>query len=253
LIALLVVPVALNIPGAIRVAQAAPLEDCDADGFDDATGAAVPWPGYDETHGDTPAGPGTADWWIAQNSSSGGGTGSSGGGGTSGSGGDTGGSTGSGGNSGTSGSTGGGGTKKSTTTGAATTGAADGAATASGAKPAVVAAPVASAATAATSSALTTLPTSTASTGSAESTGAIAGTTSGGTGTGAENSNLWESLTVGFTSQNTELVAGLILLAALVLAGGFALGFGALRRRTGVSAAGEATLHLVEESGAGTA
>jgi len=35
-------------------------EDCDLDGFDDATGVAVPWPGYDETKGDTPSGPGTA-------------------------------------------------------------------------------------------------------------------------------------------------------------------------------------------------
>jgi len=33
-------------------------EDCDLDGFDDATGVAVPWPGYDETKGDTPSGPG---------------------------------------------------------------------------------------------------------------------------------------------------------------------------------------------------
>jgi len=35
-------------------------EDCDLDGFDDATGLPVPWPGYDETKGDTASGPGTA-------------------------------------------------------------------------------------------------------------------------------------------------------------------------------------------------
>ncbi|MDR2487128.1 MAG: hypothetical protein LBD12_04110 [Clostridiales Family XIII bacterium] len=29
------------------------LEDCDANGYDDETGAPVPWPGYDATHGDT--------------------------------------------------------------------------------------------------------------------------------------------------------------------------------------------------------
>ncbi len=50
----------LTIPGGLRAAYAAPpLEDCDLDGFDDATGVPVPWPGYDETKGDTLAGPGT--------------------------------------------------------------------------------------------------------------------------------------------------------------------------------------------------
>jgi len=39
-------------------AYAALLEDCDLDGYDDATGVPVPWPGYDETKGDTPSGPG---------------------------------------------------------------------------------------------------------------------------------------------------------------------------------------------------
>jgi hypothetical protein len=32
-------------------------EDCDWDGYDDHTGVAVPWPGFDGTRGDTPAGP----------------------------------------------------------------------------------------------------------------------------------------------------------------------------------------------------
>ncbi|WOO35909.1 hypothetical protein R2R35_19240 [Anaerocolumna sp. AGMB13020] len=48
----------LAVPGNYLVAYAAPLEDCDLDGFDDATGVPVPWPGYDETKGDTPDGPG---------------------------------------------------------------------------------------------------------------------------------------------------------------------------------------------------
>jgi len=39
-------------------AFAALLEDCDLDGYDDSTGVPVPWPGYDETKGDTPSGPG---------------------------------------------------------------------------------------------------------------------------------------------------------------------------------------------------
>ncbi|MDF2869218.1 MAG: hypothetical protein K0R05_793 [Anaerocolumna sp.] len=47
----------LAVPGNYHVAYAAPLEDCDLDGFDDATGVPVPWPGYDETKGDTPDGP----------------------------------------------------------------------------------------------------------------------------------------------------------------------------------------------------
>jgi len=38
---------AINVYAALR-------EDCDLDGFDDATGLPVPWPGYDETKGDTP-------------------------------------------------------------------------------------------------------------------------------------------------------------------------------------------------------
>jgi hypothetical protein len=32
-------------------------EDCDWDGYDDHTGVAVPWPGFDGTRGDTPSGP----------------------------------------------------------------------------------------------------------------------------------------------------------------------------------------------------
>ncbi|HQZ00943.1 MAG TPA: hypothetical protein PLQ63_13170, partial [Propionicimonas sp.] len=32
-------------------------EDCDWDGYDDHTGAKVPWPGFDGTKGDTPSGP----------------------------------------------------------------------------------------------------------------------------------------------------------------------------------------------------
>lgn len=47
----------LTVPGGSAIVYAAPLEDCDLDGFDDATGVPVPWPGYDETKGDTPDGP----------------------------------------------------------------------------------------------------------------------------------------------------------------------------------------------------
>lgn len=53
----LVFALVLVVPGNYHVAYAAPLEDCDLDGFDDATGVPVPWPGYDETKGDTPDGP----------------------------------------------------------------------------------------------------------------------------------------------------------------------------------------------------
>jgi hypothetical protein len=53
----LVFTLVLTVPGNYHVAYAAPLEDCDLDGFDDATGVPVPWPGYDETKGDTPDGP----------------------------------------------------------------------------------------------------------------------------------------------------------------------------------------------------
>lgn len=48
----------LILPGGLHYVYAAPLEDCDLDGYDDATGVPVPWPGYDETKGDTPEGPG---------------------------------------------------------------------------------------------------------------------------------------------------------------------------------------------------
>jgi len=93
----------------------------------------------------------------------------------------------------------------------------------------------------------TTVAGATPGTGSVESSIAVAGSTSGGGGPGAENSNLWEALTVGFTSQNTERLAGLGLLAALALAGGAALGVGALRRRSRVRVVHEPGLHLVEE------
>lgn len=49
---------AFTVPGRYHHVLAAPLEDCDLDGYDDATGVPVPWPGYDETKGDTPDGPG---------------------------------------------------------------------------------------------------------------------------------------------------------------------------------------------------
>ncbi len=53
----IIIALVLIIPGEYHKVYAAPLEDCDLDGFDDATGVPVPWPGYDETKGDTPDGP----------------------------------------------------------------------------------------------------------------------------------------------------------------------------------------------------
>lgn len=54
----LILTLVFAVPGGYRNVYAAPLEDCDLDGYDDATGVPVPWPGYDETKGDTPDGPG---------------------------------------------------------------------------------------------------------------------------------------------------------------------------------------------------
>jgi len=236
-IGLLVVPVTMNLPLVIQVAHAAPLEDCDLNGFDDATGVAVPFPGYDETRGDTPAGPGTADWWIKQNAPTDtGGTGSTGtGSGTSGgtSGGTSSGDTGSSGGSGSSGTKGTAG--KSSSSG----GTGGSAAAAKTAAPAVVvAAPavVAPAPTVVASSTVASAPISAASTAcplhkaasEASSTAPIAGTTGKG-GPTAESTNLWEALTVGFTSENKELFAGLSLLAGLALLGGLGLGVSAMR------------------------
>lgn len=55
--ALLILGLVLVVPGSFHKFIAAPLEDCDLDGYDDSTGVPVPWPGYDETKGDTPDGP----------------------------------------------------------------------------------------------------------------------------------------------------------------------------------------------------
>lgn len=55
--AVLTFALVILVPGGYENVYAAPLEDCDLDGFDDATGVPVPWPGYDETKGDTPDGP----------------------------------------------------------------------------------------------------------------------------------------------------------------------------------------------------
>jgi hypothetical protein len=59
---------------------------------------------------------------------------------------------------------------------------------------------------------------------------AAGGSTTGTGGSGGNQTGLWEALTVGFTSENTGLFAGLSLLAALALAGGLAVGISALRR-----------------------
>ena len=57
-LSLMIFTLIFTVPGGFHEVYAAPLEDCDLDGFDDATGVPVPWPGYDETKGDTPEGPG---------------------------------------------------------------------------------------------------------------------------------------------------------------------------------------------------
>lgn len=207
-------------PGAVHVAHAAPLEDCDGDGFDDATGVPVPWPGYDETHGDTPAGPGTADWWIEQN------------GGSSGSGSDSGGSTdpgptdsgGSSANPGTGGTVNGsapnpssGGTGAQGGSSSVQPGADDPAVA-----PAVAATLAATATAAATSTPVTATPiaaqVASAAIGSDEST-AVA---EGGSSLGAPR-GLWGALTAGLTGDRDELLAGLSLLGILAIAGALAV------------------------------
>jgi hypothetical protein len=230
-ICLLVVPVTLNLPKIIHYAHA-DLEDCDGDGKDDVTGVAVPWPGYDESHGDTPAGPGTAAWWIAQNGgSTASGSGSSGSGGTAG--------------DSSAGSSAGGSSSKSTAgsssskSGGVASAAAHSTTTPSPKAATAAAQPVAGAAAApaaAASSAVARAPASAASTAAAESTasaessGVVAASVlnKGGPAGGSTNS-LWGALTVGFTSENKELFAGLALLAALALAGGLAVGVSSLR------------------------
>ena len=238
LIGLLIVPLTLALPGTVHVAHAAQLEDCDADGFDDSTGVAVPWPGYDETRGDTPAGPGTADWWIAQNKPSGA---------TSGDSPDTGTSSG-----GSSSGSGGG----STSTGSGRSGS-----TAAGGKTAAsaqAASPVATdpntAAPGAAGSTVASAPASAASSASAETSGAAAAaSTSGRGGPTAGSTGLWEALTVGFSSANKELFAGLSLSVALALAGGLALGISALRGFGSRSLLREGDVQHVEEPAAGVA
>ena len=219
LIGLLIVPLTLALPGTVHVAHAAQLEDCDADGFDDSTGVAVPWPGYDETRGDTPAGPGTADWWIAQNKPSGAtGDNSSSGGGT-----------GAGSDSGASNSGGSGGSTPARSGGSGSGATGGRTATSPQATTPAAAGPNAAAVSAA-SSTVTSAPASAASSAFAETSGAAAAaSTSGKGGPTAGSTGLWEALTVGFSSANKELFAGLSLLAALALAGGLALGISALR------------------------
>ncbi|MDR2156612.1 MAG: hypothetical protein LBO81_02380 [Clostridiales Family XIII bacterium] len=62
LVCLLSAALIVGIPAVFRAdgayAWGGYLEDCDFDGYDDETGAPVPWYGYDETHGDTIPG----DW-----------------------------------------------------------------------------------------------------------------------------------------------------------------------------------------------
>jgi len=239
-ICLLVIPLTLNLPRVIHFAHAdtdwSHLEDCNGDGLDDTTGVQLPWVGFDGTRGDTDKGPGTAAWWIAQNAGAKASSGSSSGSGSSSS---NSGSTDSGTDSSsgstsakaTSSSWGSGSTaaKKATSTGTTSAKAAGTAATATSAVASAAAAPGAASATA------TTTPTSVATTAcplhaaAASGTPLAAGATSDNGGPAGGSTSLWDALTVGFTSQNKELYAGLGLLAALALAGGLALGVGALR------------------------
>jgi hypothetical protein len=257
LICLLVVPLTLNLPRVIHFAHAAaPLEDCDADGFDDATGVAVPWPGYDETHGDTPAGPGTADWWIKQNAAPTGGTNGSPSSDGSPSGSDN--TPATGGTSQGSSSGGSKGTSTSNSSSKAGTAAGGSAATktqapapaAATAKPAAVPTTVAVAPVSTVASA----PSSAVGSASAESSNAaLAGGIANGGGPSGGNASLWEALSVGFTGDNSELLAGLGLLAALALAGALSLGAGALRGLGSRSRLRQGDLERAEEPVASTA
>jgi len=248
LLGVLTVSLTPALPGLTEHAYAAPLEDCDLDGFDDSTGAPVPWPGYDETRGDTPAGKGTADWWIKQNeqaaanrdSGSSGGGGSSSGSGTGTSGGSSSGSESgsSGGSVSGSGSTG---SREGGSSGGGS-GGSTGSASGSGTIARTPAAPAAAVAESpattadantaagAAGSTVASMPASAASSASAESSAAVTalGTSSGG-GDAAQSSSLWKALTVGFRGENDELYAGLSLLGTLALAGGLALGVSVLR------------------------
>lgn len=70
----------------VDVAYAAPKEDCDLDGYDDHTGAPLPWAGFDETRGDTipPGWDGVANSWTGEHTNDDSGSGSTGGSGGSG-------------------------------------------------------------------------------------------------------------------------------------------------------------------------
>jgi len=226
-----------------KVYAAAPLEDCDGDG-------------YDETHGETPAGPGTAEWWIEQNKpkdTGGGGGTSDGGSAAEPSGGSSSPADSSSGGSGGSNSRGG---ARSPSGAASVRGgetAGDNAAV--GVRPASAIAPGVSApAQGVVGSAAASAPLSAATTSSAET--SRAATLSVATDQGgptARNASLWGALTVGFTRNNHELFAGLSLLGALALAGGLALGISALRDMSGYPPLRESEPPNVEEPASGLA
>jgi len=228
LLAILLVPsVTIH---AYRAYAAAPLEDCDGDGYDDATGVSVPWPGYDETHGDTAAGPGTAGWWIEQNKPK-----------------DTGGgdvtpgagtseepdrasaSPGGRSSSGDGRSNSGGGGDPSTGGTNASVGQTDGTIDAAGAQPTPSAAPAGATSAGAPGSAVTSTPVSAATSVSAESSRTAAPLTADQGSPSATNRNLWDALTAGFTSNNKEFSAGLGLLGGLVFVGGLSLSIHTVR------------------------
>jgi hypothetical protein len=67
-------PLSWRLPAGPRPAFAsAPLEDCDLDGYDDHTGAPVPWAGFDATRGDSiPSGwDGAANSWTGDHTNDG--------------------------------------------------------------------------------------------------------------------------------------------------------------------------------------
>lgn len=140
-IAIAVVLGAVHVPvagvGSAVVAYASPMEDCDQDGYDDHTGAPVPWVGFDGTRGDTvpPGWDGVSNSWTGDHTNDG----STSAGSSSGSG-DSGGSS-SGSSSGSSKSSSSGGSKKSTSKSSASSGSSTSGAKAGGTTSVVVTKP----------------------------------------------------------------------------------------------------------------
>jgi hypothetical protein len=246
--ALLVVPLAVP-----TVARAASIEDCDLDGYDDATGSPVPWAGFDSTRGDEipadwdgvsgsyekPAGAGYTPP-ATGSSGSGSGSGSSGSGKSS----SSSSSSSSSGKTQTQGSGSSGSSNSSSgQTSSGTGSTSSNAASSAQADPNATSADSATAATATDTGELAA---TTATTGDTTATAtlnpettATVGATAESAGSGPDSSggsteevnNLWDALTIGFNGKNPGLVAGLSTLASLVVASGATLGVSTLRRQ----------------------